>query len=58
MTRARIFVVDDDPATRDGLAALVQSWGYIATAFPSGKAALEACEKEPPHAMVTDLWRP
>jgi DNA-binding NtrC family response regulator len=56
--RSRIFVVDDDPATRDGLAALVQSWGYGAAAFPSGKAALEACEKELPHAMITDLMMP
>jgi DNA-binding NtrC family response regulator len=56
--RARIFVIDDDAPTRDGLAALLQSWGYAATGFVDGKTALAACEKEPPHAMVTDLRMP
>ncbi|HWP56521.1 MAG TPA: sigma-54 dependent transcriptional regulator [Candidatus Acidoferrales bacterium] len=56
--RARILVVDDDPATRDGLAKLFQGWGYAATPLASGKAALEACEKELPQAIVTDLMMP
>ena len=28
--RAKVLVVDDDPATRDGLTALLETWGYSA----------------------------
>jgi len=60
MTRARtrIFVIDDDAPTRDGLVALLQSWGYTATAFADAKRALAACENELPHALITDLRMP
>jgi DNA-binding NtrC family response regulator len=56
--RAKILVVDDDAATRDGLAVLLESWGYGAIAVPDGKAALELCEKDLPHGIVTDLMMP
>ena len=56
--RAKILVVDDDAATRDGLAALLESWGYGAAAVADGKAALQLCEKELPHGIVTDLMMP
>ena len=56
--RAKVLVVDDDPATRDGLTALLENWGYGATSAADGKAALKICEKELPHAIVTDLMMP
>ena len=56
--RLHVLIVDDDAATRDGLVALLESWGYRATAAPDGKAALSACDKELPHAVVTDLMMP
>jgi DNA-binding NtrC family response regulator len=57
-TRAKILAVDDDSATREGLAALLESWGYSAHAAACGEEALKLCEPELPHAIVTDLMMP
>src|SRR5580765_1389164 len=57
-TRQTVLVVDDDSATRDGLAVLLESWGYQVALAADGKAALKLCEKELPHAIVTDLMMP
>ena len=56
--RLSVLVVDDDAATRDGLKALLETWGYAATAAPDGKAALDICNANLPHAVVTDLMMP
>jgi DNA-binding NtrC family response regulator len=56
--RARILVVDDDGATREGLTALLESWGYHALAVVDASTALRSCEKDLPHAIVTDLMMP
>src|SRR4029453_7507691 len=56
--RPTVLIIDDDAASREGLVALLESWGYNATQAPDGKAALKACEKELPHAIVTDLMMP
>ena len=56
--RPAVLVVDDDAATRQGLTALVGSWDYQAREAADGKAALAACDQEPPHAIVTDLMMP
>ena len=53
-----ILVVDDDAATRDGLTALLESWGYHAFAEPNGQAALQRCNQDLPHAIVSDLVMP
>jgi DNA-binding NtrC family response regulator len=53
-----VLVVDDDAPTREGLMALLDGWGYRATTASDGKAALANCEKELPHAIVTDLMMP
>jgi DNA-binding NtrC family response regulator len=60
MTRPKtnVLVIDDDATTRDGLTALLESWGYAASAVADGKAALKACEKALPQAIVTDLMMP
>jgi two-component system response regulator HydG len=57
-TRPTVLVVDDDQATRDGLVALLDSWGYQASEATDGKAALAACDKGLPQAIVTDLMMP
>jgi DNA-binding NtrC family response regulator len=57
-SRSNVLVVDDDAATRDGLVALLESWGYAASAVADGKAALKQCEEALPHAIVTDLMMP
>lgn len=50
--RAKVLIVDDDPATRDGLTALLENWGYSAGSAADGKAALKLCEKDLPHAIA------
>lgn len=56
--RPTVLVVDDDSATRQGLTALLQTWGYNSFGAADGAAALKSCEKELPHAIVTDLMMP
>jgi DNA-binding NtrC family response regulator len=56
--RLHVLVVDDDTATREGLTALLESWGYSAIGAPDGKAALELCNAYLPHALITDLMMP
>jgi DNA-binding NtrC family response regulator len=57
-SRPSVLVVDDDDATRQGLTVLLESWGYQPSAAADGQAALALCEKELPHAIVTDLMMP
>src|SRR5581483_4089348 len=57
-TRQTVLVVDDDAATRDGLLVLLEGLGYETAAAADGQAALKLCEKELPHAIVTDLMMP
>ena len=56
--RPNILVVDDDAATRDGLTALLENWGYHALAVSNGQAALQKCNQDLPHAIVSDLMMP
>lgn len=56
--RPNVLVVDDDAATRDGLTALLESWGYRALAVANGQAALQRCNNDLPHAIVSDLMMP
>jgi DNA-binding NtrC family response regulator len=56
--RPTVLVVDDDAATRQGLIVLLDSWGYQASEAEDGKAALAACDRELPQAIVTDLMMP
>ncbi|MGH7826086.1 MAG: sigma-54-dependent transcriptional regulator [Candidatus Binatia bacterium] len=56
--RATVLVVDDDAATRQGLTSLLENWGYRASAASEAREALSICEKELPHAIVTDLMMP
>lgn len=56
--RPRVLIVDDDPATCDGLTALLDSWEYNTSTVSNGKAALKLCRTELPHAIVTDLMMP
>ncbi|HEY2990771.1 MAG TPA: response regulator, partial [Candidatus Binatia bacterium] len=60
MTRPRptVMVVDDDAASRDGLASLLERWGYKSLTAADAQAALKACEESLPDAMVLDLIMP
>src|SRR5258706_13155711 len=52
------MVVDDDAASRDGLASLLERWGYKSSTAPDARAALKALEHDLPDAMVLDLIMP
>jgi DNA-binding NtrC family response regulator len=56
--RPAVFVVEDDSAAREGLTALLESWGYMTSAAADGSTALRMCKKELPAAVVTDLKMP
>jgi two-component system response regulator FixJ len=50
-----IFVVDDDPAARKSLCALVRSRGLTCEQFESAEEFLQACAVDTPGAVITDL---
>src|ERR1051325_27851 len=52
------MVVDDDSASRTGLASLLERWGYKSVTASDAQAALKSCEQSPPDAMVLDLIMP
>ena len=57
-TSARIVVADDDPASLEGLRALLAAWGYEVETAPDGRAALEKVSEVHPSAVITDLVMP
>ena len=50
-----VFVVDDDPAARQSLSALVESIGLPAETFESAEAFLEAYDPQRAGCLVTDF---
>jgi len=57
-TRPVVMVVDDDPGIRDGLARLLQKWGYGVRTAPSAEEALAVTDTESPAIVITDLVLP
>jgi DNA-binding NtrC family response regulator len=55
---AKVLVVDDEAAERDGLARLVGQWGYEVETARSGEEALEFVETQHPAVVLTDLVLP
>ncbi|HET7795212.1 MAG TPA: response regulator [Rhizobacter sp.] len=54
----RIMVVDDEAASRDLMAATLQSIGMTVLCMPDGHAALDSLDDLRPDAMVVDLLMP
>jgi putative two-component system response regulator len=54
----RIFIVDDDPAIRKLLRAVLVSAGYEVEEFETGAAALERLRSHPPDLVLLDLVLP
>ena len=54
----RILVADDDSASRDGLRALLEAWGYEVETARDGKAALDQLPVVHPSAVITDVVMP
>jgi two-component system response regulator DctR len=55
MTRAKVFVVDDDEAIRDALTWLLQSRGVEAQAFDSAEAFLAAWRPDMAGCLLLDI---
>lgn len=56
--RPRILVVDDVPAVREGLVALLRTAGYDVEAAEGGVSALRALESRGADLVLTDLYMP
>ena len=59
MTRpAQILLVDDEVSIQRAMAPLLRSRGYSVTVADTGRAALEAFERERPDLVILDLGLP
>ncbi len=54
----RVLIVEDDPATRTGLAELVQAWGFMTDEAADGEAAMSKVTTFRPAIIVSDLVMP
>ncbi len=54
----RVLIVEDDPATRTGLAELVQAWGFITDEAPDGEEGFRKVTTFRPAIIVSDLVMP
>jgi FixJ family two-component response regulator len=55
---ATVFIVDDDPAVRKGLARLVRAAGYAVQAFASGQEFLDRSNRDTLGCIVLDVTMP
>ena len=54
----RVLIVEDDPATRSGLAELVQAWGFLTEEAADGEEAMRKVTTFRPAIIVSDLVMP
>jgi len=52
------LIVDDEPAQRSGLAAMVTAWGMTPDTAGDGNEALDAVSRNAPDVILTDLNMP
>lgn len=57
-TQKRVLVVDDELNQRTAVTAMIERWGFQATAAADGQEALERLRDFQPDAIVTDLMMP
>jgi two-component system response regulator FixJ len=58
MPKAPVFIVDDDPAVRAGLGALLEASGYAAEAFESAEDFLARPSLPPSGCVLVDVRMP
>jgi len=51
----RVLIVEDDAATRDGLAELLESAGYETVAVDGFEFAMRILRTAPPDVLITDI---
>lgn len=56
--RGIVLVIDDDPALRDSISALLQSHGYTVVLAEHGKDGLERLHEKRPDVILLDLDMP
>jgi signal transduction histidine kinase/CheY-like chemotaxis protein len=56
--RRRLLVVDDEPANRDVLRALLEPLGFVIEECSDGRACLAAFQRQPADAVLLDLRMP
>jgi two-component system response regulator FixJ len=57
-TEQRVFIVDDDEAVRESLAALLISYGYSTVTFPSALHFLARGDREASGCLIADVRMP
>ena len=57
-TEQQVFIVDDDEAVRESLAALLASYDYKATTFPSALHFLARCDRNASGCLIADVRMP
>jgi DNA-binding NtrC family response regulator len=55
---ARVLIVDDEETQRNGLASMINSWGFTAETATDGQDALEKLNNGPVQVLLTDLMMP
>jgi two-component system KDP operon response regulator KdpE len=55
---ARILIVDDEPSILATMGPLLRARGYEVSTAASGRAALEAVDRQPPQLVILDLGLP
>ena len=55
---ARVFVVDDDAAVLNVVGRFLERDGHDVRPFACGASALQAARKEPPDAVLSDIYMP
>lgn len=55
---ARVFVIDDDTAVRDGLTMLLEVAGYDVVAFSNARSFLEVCPANCEGCIILDVNMP
>ncbi|MFN0120985.1 MAG: sigma-54-dependent transcriptional regulator [Blastocatellia bacterium] len=58
MNKARVLIVDDEQAAREGLKEIVSAWGYESRAASDGMEAIEIAREFTPAAIITDIRMP
>ena len=57
-SRAKIFVVDSEPAILESLRSLLEPMNYDVRVFQEGRAVLAACAAETPDCVILDVRLP
>jgi FixJ family two-component response regulator len=57
-TTPTVFVVDDEPAVRDSLRALLDTYGFAVETYGSGAEFLDRVDRDRPGCLVADVRMP